>query len=154
MRAETHKITRIVPPAWLLFTMIAMYLASGFLPLLYLFPVDAMPLGQVIVFCGFSLTFYAARLFRKAQTPLKPFTPVKAVITDGPFRYSRNPVYLGMFIMLAGWAIYLRALSPWFFMLAFVWAIRTHWVLKEEVQMERQMGEAYLKYKSEVRRWL
>lgn len=154
MRGETHRITRIVPPVWLLVTMVLMYLAAGVVPLLWLLPESLMPLGQVLVFCGFSLTYYAARLFRKAKTPLKPFVPVKAVITDGPFRYSRNPVYLGMFILLAGWAVYLRALSPWLFVAAFIWAIRTHWVLKEEVQMERQMGEPYLKYKREVRRWL
>lgn len=154
MRGETSKLTRIVPPVWLLITMVLMYFASGFVPIYFIMPMDMMTWGQVIVFFGFSITYYAARMFRKAKTPLKPFVPVQKVITDGPFRYTRNPVYLGMFMMLTGWAIYLRALSPWFFVVAFIWLIRTHWVLKEEVQMEREMGEAYLKYKNEVRRWL
>ena len=78
----------------------------------------------------------------------------KVVVTDGPFRYSRNPIYLGMFIMLAGWAIYLGSISPWFVAALFVYAIRTYWVPMEEMQMEREMGERYMKYKSEVRRWL
>jgi protein-S-isoprenylcysteine O-methyltransferase Ste14 len=154
MRNETHKITRIVPPVWLMLTMIAMYCASAIVPLMRVMPVAAAPFGQVAVFMGFSLVFFAVRLFKKVQTPLKPFVPAKAVITDGPFRYSRNPVYLGMFIMLAGWAIYLGSLTPWLVAAWFVYAICSYWVPMEEKQMEREMGETYLTYKREVRRWL
>lgn len=149
-----HKITRVIPPVWLLLAMIAMYLLNGILPLVMILPPDFAPFGQIVVFMGISLVFFAAHMFKKARTPLKPFTPVKAVVTDGPFRYSRNPIYLGMFIMLAGWAIYLGGLSPWFVVGLFVYAICTYWVPMEELQMEREMGAKYLKYKSEVRRWL
>lgn len=154
MRSETHKITRVIPPVWLMLTMIAMHLANSFVPLVRIFSVSWVPFGQVVVFLGFSLVIFTARMFRKAQTPLKPFVPVKAVITDGPFRYSRNPVYLGMFMILAGWAVYLGSASPWFVAAWFVYIICTYWVPMEEKQMEREMGEAYITYKSRVRRWL
>lgn len=152
--AETHRITRIVPPVWLLLAMVSMYLINGFAPGMTVFPDAFMPLGQAFILGGFTLAFYVVRQFRRAGTPLKPFTPVKAMVTDGPFRYSRNPVYLGMFLMLAGWGVYLGGLMPWLVVAAFVWAIRRFWVLPEERQMERTMGEAYLRYKQEVRRWL
>lgn len=148
------KITRIVPPLWLIYTAIAMWLLDWLAPLLVLFPSGAPWIGRGMILLGFALVFYSAHQFRKAETPLKPFEQVKAVLTDGPFRFSRNPVYLGMFILLAGWAVALGSLSPWFPLLAFIYLIRTYWVLPEEEQMEREMGQAYLDYKAKVRRWL
>lgn len=154
MRGETHRITRIVPPVWLMLTMVLMYLAQGVIPLAQITPDAVGVWGQVLVFFGFSLVFMSAQMFKKARTPLKPFVPVNAVITTGPFRYSRNPLYLGMFVMLAGWALYLGGLTPWFFAVLFIAAICRYWVPMEEVQMEREMGVPYLKYKTQVRRWL
>jgi protein-S-isoprenylcysteine O-methyltransferase Ste14 len=154
MREETHRITRIVPPVWLMLTMLFMYLLNAFVPLAPVFSYVFMPFGQVLVFLGFSLVFLSVRCFKKARTPLKPFVPVKAVITTGPFRYSRNPVYLGMFMIVTGWAIYLTSFSPWLPAMGFVWMICRYWVPMEELQMEREMGDAYLAYKKQVRRWL
>lgn len=151
---ETHKITRVIPPLWLLLAMVCMYLLNAFAPGMVVFPETFMALGQAIFLTGFTLVFCAVRCFKRARTPLKPFTPVRALVKDGPFRYSRNPVYLGMFLMLGGWAVYLGGLMPWAVVILFIWAIRRFWVLPEEVQMEQTMGEAYLQYKQEVRRWL
>lgn len=154
MTVKTHRITRTVPPIWLMGTMIVMYLFNGFAPGMMLFTDAFIPVGQVLILAGFTLVFATARMFKKAQTPLKPFTPVKALLVKGPFRYSRNPVYLGMFIMLVGWAVYLGGLTPWLMVGLFIWMIRRFWVLREEEQMEKTMGDAYLAYKQEVRRWL
>lgn len=154
MRGETHRITRVVPPVWLILIMIAMYALHGMVPVARVFVPAFAVAGQVLLFVGFSLAFYAARQFKEAKTPLKPFVPVKALVTEGPFRYSRNPVYLGMFMIIGGWAIYLGSLTPWLGALGFIAMICRYWVPKEEVQMERQMGEAYLDYKQKVRRWL
>lgn len=151
---KTHKLTRVVPPVWLLVSMVLMYLLEILFPFWLWMPEGAMSFGQLLILLGFTLIFYSARLFKQAETPLKPFVPVKAMVTKGPFRYSRNPVYLGMFMMLAGWAIYLRATVAWLVVIGFIWAIRRFWVLPEEEMMENTMGDAYLKYKSEVRRWL
>lgn len=153
-KIDTHRLTRIVPPIWLMLAMLGMYLLHGFVPLLYIVTDTFRPVGQVLILAGFSLMFFVARQFKRAQTPLKPFVPVKAFLTDGAFRFSRNPVYLGMFMMLAGWAVYLGSFAPWLVVALFIWAIRRFWVLPEEVMMERTMGEDYLRYKQEVRRWL
>lgn len=148
------KITRMVPPLWLIYTAIAMWLLDGLVPLFALFPPGALWIGRGMILLGFALVFYSAHQFRKAETPLKPFQKVTAVLTAGPFRFSRNPVYLGMFILLAGWAVALGSLSPWVCVMVFIWMIRTFWVLPEEAQMEREMGQTYLDYKARVRRWL
>ncbi|MGB1539688.1 MAG: methyltransferase family protein, partial [Rickettsiales bacterium] len=97
--------------------------------------------------------FYAAKFFKRARTPLRPFEPVKSMITTGPFRFSRNPVYLFMFVLLVGWAISLGSLSPWFGVFWFIYIIRNYWIPAEEAQMEREMGAAYQEYKARVRRW-
>ncbi|MCH2546479.1 MAG: isoprenylcysteine carboxylmethyltransferase family protein [Alphaproteobacteria bacterium] len=154
MRTETHKITHIVPPVWLLIAMILMYGLRALFPIMAVVPENYTFIGQVFVFAGFSVMYLAIQAFKKAQTPLKPFVPVKSLVVNGPFRYSRNPIYMGMFLVVIGWAIYLEALSPWFVAMAFIFAIANFWVKPEEIQMEREMGDAYLRYKNEVRRWL
>lgn len=151
---KNASLTRIIPPLWLLIVMIGMWALQATLPVMLIFSQSYEWLGRLMVFGGFGLVFYCARMFKRAQTPLRPFLPVKTVLTDGPFRYSRNPVYLGMFILLAGWAITLGGLSPWIGVTFFIALIQNYWVIPEEAQMEREMGQAYLDYKKKVRRWL
>ena len=147
-------VTQIVPPLWLIIIMIGMWGLHGLVPITRVFPPIWEGAGRVLILTGFSVVFYCARMFKKAGTPLRPFLPVKRVLTTGPFRYSRNPVYLGMIILLAGWAIALGSLSPWIGVSFFIALITNYWIIPEEAQMERQMGQEYLDYKAQVRRWL
>lgn len=69
-KIDTHRLTRIVPPIWLMLAMIVMYFLHGLVPLLYFVSDAIRPVGQVLILLGFTMVFFVARQFKRAQTPL------------------------------------------------------------------------------------
>ena len=95
-----------------------------------------------------------ARNFSRAATPVPSNQPVRALVTSGIHGWSRNPIYVGMFLLYAG--IGTAARSPWVLILALplVIILRYGVVAREETYLERRFGDAYRDYKARVRRWL
>ena len=83
---------------------------------------------------------------------VKPFEESRQLIETGPFRFSRNPMYLGLLLILAGTFILLGSLGP-MVVLVFVWLIMSQFVALEERALEARFGDACRRYKSRVRRW-
>ena len=110
--------------------------------------------GIVVLLMGIVVTAAAAGAFAKAGTPLVPFETSTVVVKTGLFRYTRNPMYLGMVIALTGIAILFGTLSGFFVLPFFVWIIQRQYIVPEEAFMEALFGEKYLSYKRSVRRWL
>ena len=106
------------------------------------------------VIAGVGLAVWAARLFAHAGTGVKPFTPSTTVVQTGPYQFTRNPMYLGMMIVLAGAFVLFGSLSPILVIAVFFWWIHHRFVLPEEDHMEHALGQAFLDYKESVRRWL
>jgi protein-S-isoprenylcysteine O-methyltransferase Ste14 len=110
--------------------------------------------GGLLIVVG--LAFLAAGIgnFSRAGTPVPTNEPTLALATNGIHGWTRNPIYLGMFLIYAG--IGVAALSPWILILAvpLAFIIRYGVVAREEAYLERRFGEAYRGYKSRVRRWL
>ncbi len=77
-----------------------------------------------------------------------------SLVVDGPFKYSRNPMYLGMVLALTGLALLLGTVTPWLVIPPFVWLMTVLFVRQEEQTMEKQFGSDYLAYKKKVRRWV
>ena len=97
----------------------------------------------------------SARLFfHKHKTPIKPFGEPSALVLEGPFRYSRNPMYLAMVVILVGIAVSIGTVTPLVVIPVFAWLITRRFIVKEEEAMERRFGAEYLDYKRKVRRWL
>jgi hypothetical protein len=94
------------------------------------------------------------RNFSRAATPVPTNEPTRALVTTGIHGWSRNPIYLGMFLVYGGIGIVVR--SPWILILALPLAILIRYgvVAREEAYLERRFGDAYLDYKRRVRRWL
>ena len=92
--------------------------------------------------------------FRRARTPLDVRKPATALITQGPYRFSRNPIYVSMTLLYAGLAFLLG--NGWVLALAApVLLVMDFWVVRrEERHLEAKFGEDYLRYKAAVRRWL
>ena len=109
--------------------------------------------GLVLVGLGLGMNIWAASAFQQAGTPVKPFTPCKALVTQGVYRYSRNPMYLGMLLILAGLWASLGSLSPGLVFPPLVWVLQTRFIGVEERQLEDSLGEAFRAYRSKVRRW-
>ncbi len=110
--------------------------------------------GAAVIALGVALGFSAFRQFRRHNTSVKPHEPSTALITEGPYRYSRNPIYLALSLLYAGIAI--AADSPWTLALLVPLLIVMHYgvILREERYLERKFSDDYRRYKATVRRWL
>ncbi len=110
--------------------------------------------GIVLILAGVLIGLGAARLFKRAGTPVAPIKASTALVTGGIYRLTRNPMYLGFSIMLLGIAI---ATGSLWFLIGLAMAMLTVTKLaieKEEAYLAEKFGTAYLDYKSRVRRWL
>ena len=111
-------------------------------------------LGLTLIGIGFLLAFNSIARFIKAKTGVVPFSESTTLITEGFYKYTRNPMYVGMNSFLLGLMLILQNPLNIFFLIIFFFVVRNMFVLKEEVQMEETFGEDYLTYKRKVRRWL
>jgi protein-S-isoprenylcysteine O-methyltransferase Ste14 len=107
-----------------------------------------------LVFIGVALAASGIRNFARSATPVPTNEPTSALVTTGIHRWSRNPIYLGLFLIYGG--IGIAAQSPWALMLTLPLAITIRYgvVAREEAYLERRFGDAYRDYKARVRRWL
>ena len=107
-----------------------------------------------LAFLGLALAAAGIRDFARAETPVPTNEPTRWLVTTGMHGWTRNPIYLGMFLLYGG--IGLVARSPWALLLTapLALAIRYGVVAREEAYLERRFGGAYRDYKSRVRRWL
>jgi protein-S-isoprenylcysteine O-methyltransferase Ste14 len=146
----------IVRPPIALALAIVVGLALDWLYPLPWFPVN-LPngwIGAAIFALGFALACWAIIAFRSAGTAVQGTEPTTAIVEDGPYRFSRNPIYFGMFVGLAGVAVGFNTLWVLFALVLFYFIVRNGVVAREEAYLERKFGGAYLNYKSRVRRWL
>jgi protein-S-isoprenylcysteine O-methyltransferase Ste14 len=110
--------------------------------------------GIVLVVGAIALVLWAAVLFRRAGTTIKPFRDSSALITHGPYRVTRNPIYAGMVGALLGIGVLLGSVAPFVVVPAFAALIQWQFIRAEEAALERTFGSLFLDYKSRVRRWL
>jgi protein-S-isoprenylcysteine O-methyltransferase Ste14 len=110
--------------------------------------------GVVFVGAGLALAAVAAVRFWRRGTSVHPFHPPTALVTDGPYRMTRNAMYLGLVIVLLGVAIWLGSVTPVLVIPAFMWAIQRRFIEPEEHRLADAFGPAYLEYRRRVRRWL
>ena len=110
--------------------------------------------GGGLVVLGLAIFVASIRNFSRAATPVPSTQPVRALVTTGIHALSRNPIYVGMFLLYLG--IGFAARSPWVLALAVPLAITMRYgvVAREEAYLDRRFGDAYRAYKARVRRWL
>ncbi|WP_188054407.1 methyltransferase family protein [Sphingosinithalassobacter sp. CS137] len=111
------------------------------------------PIGAFLMIGGFAILLTASGLFRKAGTEMKPWKSSSALVTEGVYRWTRNPMYLGMALAYAGIALMLDSLIALLLLIPVVLVIQTKVIEPEEAYMERRFGDAYRAYRSVVRRW-
>ncbi len=110
--------------------------------------------GVSLFVAGLSLVAISLGLFRVARTRPEPWQPASTLISTGLYRFTRNPMYLGMLLTYAGTAIALRSPTAGILLVP-VFAIMDRIVVaREEAYLERRFGEAFIRYRSQVRRWL
>jgi protein-S-isoprenylcysteine O-methyltransferase Ste14 len=145
------------PPLVFLAALLVGFVLDSLLPLP--FPLASIELvhwiiGGSLILAGLTLFAAGVRNFLRAGTPLPTNKPTRALVTTGIRRWTRNPIYLGMFLVYGG--IGIAAPSPWTLILTLPLAITIRYgvVAREEAYLERHFGDAYRDYKARVRRWL
>jgi len=111
-------------------------------------------IGLCLIGFGFLLAFNSIARFVRAKTGIVPFSESTTLITEGFYKYTRNPMYLGMNFFLLGLLVILNNPINFIFLIIFFFIVRNFFVIKEELQMKQTFGEEYLLYKDKVRRWL
>lgn len=110
-------------------------------------------IGIVLMAAGGALGLAAVRAFRKVGTHVKPWKPSSALVTVEVFQWLRNPMYVGLVLLLAGFAIMIA--SDWTLVMTIVLALVLHVgvVRREERYLEKKFGDAYRSYKARVPRY-
>lgn len=156
MSTENELETKIPPPLLGLVTGLMMWLLSQLLPTLSMVSSNLYRVGIVIILAGLCLDVVALLQFRKNNTTISPLSPEKAstMVINGLYKYSRNPMYLGLLIVLTGWAFFLGNLASFACLPIFVRLITRFQIIPEERILRETFGEPYEKYLTQVRRWI
>jgi protein-S-isoprenylcysteine O-methyltransferase Ste14 len=153
---ERHsaKDHRPFPFFYMFLSLIAMTILRFALPGARVVPFPWNFLGLLPLLAGVWLNLAADRAFQRAETTVKPFQVSSALITKGVFCISRNPMYLGMVLILVGIAILMGSLAPFVVLAVFGILVHVIFIRIEERMLAEKFGEAWVAYRAKVRRWL
>ena len=145
----------VPPPLWLLIFAVAMWALNHYCPVLTIIPEPWNRLGWCVIAIAPVAPIAALIQFRQAHTTVNPHRPetTSTLVTSGVYAWTRNPMYLGLSILLLGWAIKLGTLSPFVGPLLFVPLIRNIQIRPEEHALRMQFGKDYDQYCHRVNRW-
>ncbi len=144
----------VLPPGYFLIGLLGVLALDRWVPGSEWIPSPLHHAGWVLIAAGLWMTVHPSRQFDEAETTVKPHEPSSALVTEGFFRISRNPMYLGMGLALLGLAILLRSLPGLLVPGVFVLLMDLVFIRAEEELLEERFGEAYHKYREGVRRWI
>lgn len=117
---------------------------------------EIIPLSIYLLLLGFGIDLWAILSFKKAKTTINPMRPHKtsALVDTGVYEFSRNPMYVGLFLILSAWAFQLRNGWNAVVLIGFVCFITLFQIIPEEKALEELFPEAFEAYRSKVRRWI
>jgi protein-S-isoprenylcysteine O-methyltransferase Ste14 len=151
---EREKMKQVFPPTYFLGAIILAVLLHFLLPLHQFLGFPWRLLGLVPVLSGIVLNVLADRAFKRRNTTVKPFEKSRALITDGVFGLTRNPMYLGMAMILLGIAILLGSVTPFLVVSALAAVFECFFIRPEEQMLEERFGARFRQYRGRVRRWI
>jgi len=142
-----------MPPVIILIAILFQIALHKLLPIMIIFE-KMYWIGIVMGFLGFFIFTGSTLLFRINKTTMIPFQDPSFLITNGIYKYTRNPMYLGMLFVQFGIAIYFGSISPFIISFLFIPIMNSRIIQHEEVMLEKQFGESYIIFKNSVRRWI
>jgi protein-S-isoprenylcysteine O-methyltransferase Ste14 len=147
--------TRVLPPAPYAAALLGgWWLDRRMMPLSLDWGVAGNVLGGLAVGIGFALFAWTLATFHRHRTTVNPYKAASTLCTEGPFRFSRNPIYVGDWFILAGVSLLMKTAWPLVFA-PLIWALLRYGVIRhEEAHLEARFGDDYRAYRARVRRWL
>jgi protein-S-isoprenylcysteine O-methyltransferase Ste14 len=143
-----------LPPIYFLASLVLIAACHFLLPVSYMIHGAWRSIGLLPLALGIFLNISADRAFKKHCTTVKPFEESTALVAEGVFNFSRNPMYLGMVLILAGVALLAGSATSWIPVVIFAVLIDQLFIAPEELMLEEKFGEQFSQYKHGVRRWL
>lgn len=149
-----HPQTRIDAPILLAIAILLTIALQWLMPAPFFPALPSRIVGVILFFGGFALGFPALRGMLRAKTSPNPRRSSTALVRGASYRFTRNPMYLGMLVSYSGLFIFFQ--NPWFILfLPFLILSFTTWVIiPEEQYLEEKFGREYVDFKSRVRRWI
>lgn len=144
----------IYPPIWLVFGLVAVFALNEYYPGPRFTSTAFQLIGGALLVVGLLLLVFAGGLFKKAGTDLVPFRNVTALVTDGVYRYTRNPMYLGMALVLLGSAVTVGAALALCVPVVFAVIIDVRFIRPEEAMLRSLFPREFPAYCARVRRWI
>ena len=145
---------RVLPPVWFLIALVLIGVAHRYFPVVDFIASPWRWFGALPVAIGLAMVLISAGSFAKAGTPVVPFRRSSSLVDTGFYRYTRNPMYLGMALVLGGVAMMTGVLTAWLPVPLFVLIIQRNFIEGEERFLESIFGDEYRDYCRRVRRWL
>lgn len=142
-----------VPPLWLLGTLVVIWLAHRFIPVLHWGGGWAGWIGGVLIAAALGLVVWSAKAFRNHETPIHPRRKPRTLLTTGPYALSRNPIYLAMAMIALGFALICGSVGALLPVPLFVWIVTVRFIRGEEFHIDRNFGEEWRRYTEKTRRW-
>lgn len=148
--------TKIPPPVYMLLFGFMMFGVSYFVPLVKFDSDILRVIGIGLIGLAILFDLWSITLFFMHKTTVNPLTPHTTVqfVKKGLYRYTRNPMYVGLLVMLTGWTFYLGSLSPLFLLPLFVWIITWSQIIPEEKILRKKFGVDYEDYMKKTPQWL
>lgn len=145
---------RLLPPTYFFISIVVMVLFHFVFPLSKVIVYPWNLLGCAPLGIGIALNLVADRAFKEHQTTVKPFQESSVLVTTGVFRFTRNPMYLGIVLMLLGIAFLMGTLMPFIVVPVLAVSIELVFIKVEETMLEEKFGRTWVEYKQKVRRWI
>ena len=149
-----HPQIKIDAPVLLAITILITVILQRLVPLPFFPSLPSRIIGTILIIGGLSLGMPAFRGMLKAKTSPNPHRSTNALVFEGTYRITRNPMYLSMLVIYAGISIFFQNLWFILFLPILAWLFTTWVVIPEEKYLEEKFGADYLEFKARVRRWI
>ena len=151
---EDHAPVRVIAPAVFTIAFVAGALLQWLVPLPAVSGMSRWALGAAVIAIGLWVGFGALRAMNHAGTSPNPYVASATLVEGASFRFSRNPMYLSMFLVFIGLAVLLRETLALLFLIPAVFAVQRNVIEPEERYLAVRFGAAYASYRARVRRWI
>lgn len=148
------RMKKILPPTLLIICIVIMFLLHLVLPVSCILPFPINMIGLIFIVNGVLISMISSNHFEQKKTTVMTFDIPEVLVIDGLYRYSRNPMYVGLGLIIIGIWMLLSTVSPAIVVIAYFILLDIYYIRFEEKVLEMKFGEAYIEYKARVRRWI
>ena len=144
----------VPPPLFYLAGLLVGFPTQWAYPAAILPEVELRGIGLGLILASIVIASLAIATMKRAETSHNVFEPTTTIVTRGPYRFSRNPMYLSLTMLYLGIAVTANALWVLLLVVPILAAMHRLVIVREERYLERKFGDTYLRYRSRVRRWI